>query len=343
MRLDQLVGGERGAADGPRTARRTAGPPRRRAASRARRRPSPPRRRGPSRGPAGRGRPRRRAPARRSPRRRPGTPSSTAGRSRPARSRPWRPGRGRVQDRPEHPRRVADAGRDERGRRPPPAHDEARTSGNGSVSRIGLPGQQHDQPVDADAEATGRRHRVLQRLEEVLVELHRLRVAAGGQQRLRGEPAALLDRVDQLRVGGAQLDAERDQVPALGQPRVARGAAGSAATPRSGSPCRTWAATVFASTRCSYISSSDGAAVPLRVVRDLRLVAEPCAARADVGVGVTSSPSASEIAPLTVLTGQSPEMSTSSSVPRPARRRRCRTRRSPPPGSAPGSGRSIVS
>ena len=80
---------------------------------------------------------------------------------------------------------------------------------------------QHDQhPVDADPHAAGRRHPVLQRLQEVLVQLHGLRVAARREQRLGGEPAAFLDRVDQLRVPGTELGAERDQVPALGQPRV---------------------------------------------------------------------------------------------------------------------------
>ena len=51
------------------------------------------------------------------------------------------------------------------------------------------PGQHHDQAVDADPQAAGRRHRVLQRGEERLVDLHRLGIARGGEQRLLGQPA----------------------------------------------------------------------------------------------------------------------------------------------------------
>src|SRR5919107_832250 len=47
-----------------------------------------------------------------------------------------------------------------------------------------LAGEQHEQPVDADAGATHRRGAVLQRAQEVLVELHGLGVAAGGEQGL---------------------------------------------------------------------------------------------------------------------------------------------------------------
>jgi hypothetical protein len=49
-----------------------------------------------------------------------------------------------------------------------------------------------------------------------------LGVAVGREQRLLGEPLALVDRVDQLGVGGADLVAERDEVPPLGQPRLWR-------------------------------------------------------------------------------------------------------------------------
>ncbi len=81
-------------------------------------------------------------------------------------------------------------------------------------------GQVHDQPVDAQAHAAGRRHPVLQGIEEVLVDLHGLDVAGRGHQRLGDEALALVDRVDELGVGGALLRAEDDQVPLLGQPRV---------------------------------------------------------------------------------------------------------------------------
>ena len=46
----------------------------------------------------------------------------------------------------------------------------------------------------AQAKAAGRRHSELHRLEEDLVELHRLRVAGRGHQRLRGQALPLHDR-----------------------------------------------------------------------------------------------------------------------------------------------------
>ena len=78
--------------------------------------------------------------------------------------------------------------------------------------------------------------RVLQGAQEVLVELHGLGVAARREQGLLGEAAALLDRVDQLGVGGAQLGAEPDQVPLLGQQRVVAVLAGQRARSPAGSP-----------------------------------------------------------------------------------------------------------
>src|SRR5947209_4639434 len=54
-----------------------------------------------------------------------------------------------------------------------------------------LTGQRHEDPVDAGPHAAGRRHRVLERPQEVLVERHRLGVPAGGEEGLLGEPGAL--------------------------------------------------------------------------------------------------------------------------------------------------------
>ena len=85
-----------------------------------------------------------------------------------------------------------------------------------------LAGKHDHQAVHAHAHATGRRHRVLEREQEVLVEFHGLRVAARREQRLRGEPLPLHHGVHQLRVARAELGAERHQVPPLGQPRVER-------------------------------------------------------------------------------------------------------------------------
>ena len=58
-------------------------------------------------------------------------------------------------------------------------------AGNSTTSRIvRAAGEQHHQPVDADADAAGRRHAVLERADEVLVVRLRLLVA-GGRVRAR--------------------------------------------------------------------------------------------------------------------------------------------------------------
>src|SRR3954454_4819977 len=64
----------------------------------------------------------------------------------------------------------------------------------------GAAGQQHEQSVDAEPEPAGGWHGVGHRLEEGLVELHRLRIARGRPQRLLGQSSPLVQRVDQLRV-----------------------------------------------------------------------------------------------------------------------------------------------
>jgi hypothetical protein len=61
---------------------------------------------------------------------------------------------------------------------------------------------------------------VLQGEEEVLVELHCLRVTARREQRLGGEPLPLHHRIHQLGVARAELGAEGHQVPPLGEPRI---------------------------------------------------------------------------------------------------------------------------
>ena len=57
-------------------------------------------------------------------------------------------------------------------------------------------------------------------MQEFLIQLHGFRIARGRRQRLLGEPAALLDRVDKFGVGDAHLDAADDQVPGLCEPRI---------------------------------------------------------------------------------------------------------------------------
>lgn len=82
---------------------------------------------------------------------------------------------------------------------------------------------QHDDSVDAHPETTRRRHRVFEGLEEVFVQFHRFRVAAGREHRLLGEPVALIHRVGQLAVCGSEFDAPpRHQVPLLATPGMLR-------------------------------------------------------------------------------------------------------------------------
>lgn len=80
----------------------------------------------------------------------------------------------------------------------------ALASGSGSNEREGeggadvLAGEHHHDSIHTDTEAAGRGHRVLEGAEEVLVQGHRLGVAGRGLEGLLGQPAALLDRVDEF-------------------------------------------------------------------------------------------------------------------------------------------------
>ena len=76
-------------------------------------------------------------------------------------------------------------------------------------------GQQHHQPVDADAEPAGAGHAVLEGADVVEVDVAGLRVAAGLGAGLGLERGELLDRVVLLGVGVAQLEAGDDQLEAL--------------------------------------------------------------------------------------------------------------------------------
>src|SRR6185312_2181073 len=75
--------------------------------------------------------------------------------------------------------------------------------------------------VDAHSHTAHRRHAVLHGAQEILVELHRLRIPGGGAQRLRGQSITLDHRIYQLRVAGCELRPEDDQVPGFGEPRIA--------------------------------------------------------------------------------------------------------------------------
>ena len=91
-----------------------------------------------------------------------------------------------------------------------------RISGNRMTSRIdGEFGEEHHQPIDADALAAGRRHAVLERPDVVLVHGVRLGVALRALGELRLEAAALLGRIVELAEGVGHFEAADVELEAL--------------------------------------------------------------------------------------------------------------------------------
>ena len=76
---------------------------------------------------------------------------------------------------------------------------------------------EHHQTVDTNADTTRRRHTVLQRAQEVLIDNHRLIVALVGQAHLFLEPFLLVYRVIKLRISVGQLLTVHHQLETLGQ------------------------------------------------------------------------------------------------------------------------------
>ena len=73
----------------------------------------------------------------------------------------------------------------------------------------------------------GGRHRVLQRAQEIDVQLHRFGISAGDANNdCSVKRARCSTGIYQFGVTGAELPAENDQIPALGQPRNRTGAGG---------------------------------------------------------------------------------------------------------------------
>ena len=91
--------------------------------------------------------------------------------------------------------------------------------GNSSTSRIDG-GQQHHQPVDADALARGRRQTVLQRAHVVLVVVHGLLVAGLAALDLLAEALGLVLGVVQLGEAVGDLAAGDEQLEAVGDEGV---------------------------------------------------------------------------------------------------------------------------
>src|SRR6266704_5190539 len=83
------------------------------------------------------------------------------------------------------------------------------------LADVRLVREDHQQPVDTEPDAARRRHAVLERPQEVLVELLRVLVARGPQVRLLLEAAALLLGIVELAEGVGDLAAVDEQLPAL--------------------------------------------------------------------------------------------------------------------------------
>ena len=80
-----------------------------------------------------------------------------------------------------------------------------------------LTSHQHDQAVDTDTDTEGRRHTILQRAQEIVVDDHRLVVTLVGKTHLRDETLLLIDRIVELRIGIGQLLTVDHQLETLGE------------------------------------------------------------------------------------------------------------------------------
>src|SRR6185295_11034780 len=89
------------------------------------------------------------------------------------------------------------------------------------VANVRLIGEDHRQPVHAEAHAARRRHAVLQRPQVIFIKLLRLGVAGGAQRALLLEAAPLLVGVVELAERVRQLAVLHEQLPALDLRRIA--------------------------------------------------------------------------------------------------------------------------
>ncbi len=100
----------------------------------------------------------------------------------------------------------------------PACATSVRIAGKRITSRMcWVPGEIHEQPVNADADTACRRHAVLHRPEIVLVDTAALLRRRRPQPRLRLEPRTLVDRVVQLAERIGQLAPIREQLEPLGE------------------------------------------------------------------------------------------------------------------------------
>src|ERR1700674_2300165 len=88
------------------------------------------------------------------------------------------------------------------------------------VADGGRVGEEHGEPVDADALAGGGWHAVLERTHEVLVERHRLLVAGGLGLHLRLEAGALVQGIVELAEGVRELHPGHEQLEPVDEARI---------------------------------------------------------------------------------------------------------------------------
>ena len=89
------------------------------------------------------------------------------------------------------------------------------------LSDVRLVGDQHGQSIDAETESGRRRQSPLQRLDVILVDVHRLGLALGGQSGLVLEAGALVERVDQFRESVGEFASDGVGLEALDEVGVA--------------------------------------------------------------------------------------------------------------------------
>ena len=104
------------------------------------------------------------------------------------------------------------------------------------ISDGSLIGEKHDQAIDADAFAGGRRHAVFEGAQKILVHSMGFFVAGFMLGRLGFESLALIERIVQLREGVGDFAARDIELEAIGQARDPYPSCAPAAKSPSGSP-----------------------------------------------------------------------------------------------------------
>lgn len=90
------------------------------------------------------------------------------------------------------------------------------------VTDRSLSGQQHDKPIDADADSGGRRHAVFERSHVVPIRFRNLLIPAGSFGDLRFEARPLIVGIVEFGEGVRNFHACAEKLVAIGQLRIGR-------------------------------------------------------------------------------------------------------------------------